>query len=396
LTTIEKILEAVSAIHVGASPQAIRKYIDVKWDDRNTGTIAGELQLLTVNHFSRVNYGVNKKSRLTNLGSKHDKLFMNDDGSYVLYDASIHGVWEIYRDGNEHKIRKIKQEKVKVTFAPADIVWFKNVTNRIEGEAYMNIKTETFVLHFPNIHAENGNIKLAKQNELIIISQVIEGVRCLTHLVTPIDDIVVHDNSRTDYKYGRNVRIITFAPFEFGIKVEESIWNDIKYPGITQGNVCNLNNISSIKSVPVIQLETWNLFIPFFNIAYKEDLKIVDGISDELEFESPELTGKEGKSMLISHMARERNLSLVRKKKKIAFENGVAFCSVCNFSFIAKYNAEFIECHHIVPISAGERLTSISELELVCSNCHRMLHKQFQGKFLSIAELINRIKELGS
>jgi predicted HNH restriction endonuclease len=37
----------------------------------------------------------------------------------------------------------------------------------------------------------------------------------------------------------------------------------------------------------------------------------------------------------------------------------------------------FAECHHLVPISRLEpgHRTRLEDLAIVCSNCHRMLHK---------------------
>ena len=47
----------------------------------------------------------------------------------------------------------------------------------------------------------------------------------------------------------------------------------------------------------------------------------------------------------------------------------------------------FIECHHVTPVSelrAGTR-TRLSDLAVVCSNCHRMLHRR--RPWLTAAEL---------
>jgi len=63
------------------------------------------------------------------------------------------------------------------------------------------------------------------------------------------------------------------------------------------------------------------------------------------------------------------------------------FCEVCHFSFIESYSQDYIECHHIVPISKGERISKLEDLILVCSNCHRMLHRKIDGQYLSIVEL---------
>ena len=87
------------------------------------------------------------------------------------------------------------------------------------------------------------------------------------------------------------------------------------------------------------------------------------------------------------HRQRERNASLVKKKKQLA--KSLA-CEVCGFDFLECYGElgkGYIECHHTKPISEyqpGER-TKLADLALVCANCHRMLHRK--RPWLSIEEL---------
>ncbi|MBV8970124.1 MAG: HNH endonuclease [Verrucomicrobia bacterium] len=52
----------------------------------------------------------------------------------------------------------------------------------------------------------------------------------------------------------------------------------------------------------------------------------------------------------------------------------------------------FAECHHVLPISeVGEsRQTKVRDLAVVCSNCHRMLHRR--RPWLTVSELRNLIK----
>ncbi|WP_420719722.1 HNH endonuclease [Streptomyces sp. NRRL WC-3618] len=39
--------------------------------------------------------------------------------------------------------------------------------------------------------------------------------------------------------------------------------------------------------------------------------------------------------------------------------------------------AGYIECHHVIPLHvAGEGTTKLSDLALICSNCHRMIHRK--------------------
>ena len=91
---------------------------------------------------------------------------------------------------------------------------------------------------------------------------------------------------------------------------------------------------------------------------------------------------------MIKHIIRERNSKIVEEKKRKALEEESLRCSICTFSFIETFGVKFIECHHIKPIAeAGTLITSLSDLELVCPNCHKMLHKKHDGKYSTINEL---------
>ena len=104
------------------------------------------------------------------------------------------------------------------------------------------------------------------------------------------------------------------------------------------------------------------------------------------------LTVTEGRERLRQHRLRERNQAIVTLKKRLAREGGTLMCEVCNFSFTSTYGKDFIECHHRQPIARiGESKTTLKDLALVCANCHRMLHLRFEGRFLDIAELRERM-----
>lgn len=108
-----------------------------------------------------------------------------------------------------------------------------------------------------------------------------------------------------------------------------------------------------------------------------------------------ETAASEGKKRMSSHFTRERNSSIVHKKKDIELKSkGRLVCEVCGFDFEKIYGVRgkgFIECHHIKPISEIEdaQKTTLDDLALVCSNCHRMIHKS--RPWLSISELKNQI-----
>jgi len=90
----------------------------------------------------------------------------------------------------------------------------------------------------------------------------------------------------------------------------------------------------------------------------------------------------EGRILTRVHRVRERSRALVEKKKQqvLAAEGRLA-CEGCGFDFAATYGERgegFIECHHTIPVAtlkAGSR-TRVVDLALVCSNCHRMIHRQ--------------------
>lgn len=90
----------------------------------------------------------------------------------------------------------------------------------------------------------------------------------------------------------------------------------------------------------------------------------------------------EGKETERKHKARERNQALIKRvKASFKQKHGKLYCQVCDFSFYDKYGEigdDFIEAHHIIPLSElkGEEKTNPRDIALVCSNCHRMLHRK--------------------
>jgi hypothetical protein len=53
-------------------------------------------------------------------------------------------------------------------------------------------------------------------------------------------------------------------------------------------------------------------------------------------------------------------------------------CQACGF-FLKVGNSYIIECHHKIPISQGERITSLDDLISLCPNCHRVAHANNEG-----------------
>jgi hypothetical protein len=90
----------------------------------------------------------------------------------------------------------------------------------------------------------------------------------------------------------------------------------------------------------------------------------------------------EGKAEQVAHYRRERSAKLVAEaKRRFKEQNGRLFCEACDFDFQETYGTvgeDFIEVHHLKPVSEmqeGEK-TRLDDVALVCSNCHRILHRR--------------------
>ena len=112
------------------------------------------------------------------------------------------------------------------------------------------------------------------------------------------------------------------------------------------------------------------------------------------ESDEEDMEADEGRLLTRMHRFRERNRKLVERKKANALATlGSLPCEVCNFDFAATYGPlgdRFIEAHHILPLAqAGASTTKLADLVLVCSNCHRMLHRA--QPWISPAQLQERM-----
>jgi hypothetical protein len=113
------------------------------------------------------------------------------------------------------------------------------------------------------------------------------------------------------------------------------------------------------------------------------------------DIDEMELTATEGRRVLREHLRAERKPALARRVKEIAFKNhGHLECSVCGFDFEAIYGSigfMYAEVHHLVPLKnlKGSQRVGESDLVIVCSNCHRMLHKG--SPVFAISELQKRM-----
>lgn len=107
-------------------------------------------------------------------------------------------------------------------------------------------------------------------------------------------------------------------------------------------------------------------------LRYYQDLIMVD--SSDLNCEIETLVESKQRRMH-EKFDRRGTLSLQVKKNK-GYE-----CEACGFRFIDKYGElgeKFIEAHHLIPFASlkeGDTRLSLNDFSVLCSNCHRMIHR---------------------
>jgi len=120
-----------------------------------------------------------------------------------------------------------------------------------------------------------------------------------------------------------------------------------------------------------------------------------EGIS-EFDVDVHGFSAQEGRPHLVSHLRRERNRTIVRRKKSIAESLS---CEICGFSFEAHYGsaaAEYCEVHHLVALSEIDALTetTLEDLAILCANCHRVVHLHYPPYSLEEVRRFIRSREV--
>jgi hypothetical protein len=100
-----------------------------------------------------------------------------------------------------------------------------------------------------------------------------------------------------------------------------------------------------------------------------------------VSFPDVALVATEGGRKLYVHYVKERRPGLARAKREaVLAATGRLACEVCGFDFARRYGSlgeGFCEVHHTVPLATldEEGEVSLRDLVVLCSNCHRMIHK---------------------
>jgi ribosomal protein L44E len=272
----------------------------------------------------------------------------------------------------------------------SDIKWIKNV-KRDGGRqwAYTEYGVgDSFLLNWSKHYGANASGP--QPGEIVVIFQTIQdGLGLpkgtyLTHLVTPLDtdfkdSLGSHPLTRLVGVVGKATPPISTGLNEFNLsKVSRGMCYRIHLVGRRLG--------TSGFSTDEKQRRIWELFK-----NKKTDLRQLFGFISETEDEDEgSLEGTEKKKLRI-HKYYERDPRITKMAKAKAIRENRLKCEVCSFHFEKSYpvlGKGFIECHHIIPIGNGmKRITKIKDLALLCANCHRMIHRKHEDKYLSVANL---------
>lgn len=139
---------------------------------------------------------------------------------------------------------------------------------------------------------------------------------------------------------------------------------------------------SGMPHVGVQDREVWKEWAPRPNeLQQAVQLIRAGGASDSTPpdtQEEEEYQAPEGRILFRQHRRRERDPKLVRQKKgQVWRRTGRLACEVCDFDSAESYGLDgVIDIHHVVPLHvAGESVTRLGDLAVVCPTCHRVLHR---------------------
>ncbi len=171
-----------------------------------------------------------------------------------------------------------------------------------------------------------------------------------------------------------------------------------------EGQTDKTKELQSIRFKKELKSEFKKVFpepVGSFTIQYGQDLNhfVFTHQLVEIQYhEDEEKEYSEGRIAYRKHKTRERNPKVIKKAKErfMKENNGRLYCEACGFDFFEVYGErgkDFIEGHHTKPVSElsdGDK-TRVEDIAILCSNCHRMVHRK---PILTVDELSRKIEEL--
>lgn len=227
------------------------------------------------------------------------------------------------------------------------------------------------------IREDQGNVVLPLRNKGYVISAITflaEYTDDQRVICTPQRLRILHDNNEIDLV----VRLRRIADL---VALED-------LPGPIQALTERYLQLVS-SGVPVSELRTVSNRLAAHLEDHADLAEAIEAPSEEF-IEHPEepaevpiltnLTANETRRRLVSHNHIDRSRSIrVAKVRIFEREYGRVFCENCAFDYEERYGERgrgFIEVHHLLPLAAllPNTITSLSDLMLLCANCHRMVH----------------------
>ncbi|MDF2809227.1 MAG: endonuclease [Microvirga sp.] len=134
--------------------------------------------------------------------------------------------------------------------------------------------------------------------------------------------------------------------------------------------------------------------------ALRAAVEVQDAAPPEAGVDAEGVEAPEGRLLTRLHNYRERNRTLVRKRKEHALRvAGQLQCEVCGLVPTDTYGepgAASIEVHHTLPLHTlrAGTVTRLNDLALVCANCHRVIHSR--APWFTVEELRALHRALGA
>lgn len=125
--------------------------------------------------------------------------------------------------------------------------------------------------------------------------------------------------------------------------------------------------------------------------------RIRSGLKIAQTYDQPEedFEFTEGRAVTEAHKRIERNKSIRKKLLKKRRDDEKLHCEICKCTGLnldETIRESIFEAHHTLPIAqTGEVKTKLSDMALICANCHRLVHRlmSIEKRWISVNEVAN-------
>lgn len=220
------------------------------------------------------------------------------------------------------------------------------------GYVQKPVKSITYLLHIDLININNGNRLPPPDNTAPMFDETydVSQGKC---------------KNKEDYRYKMWLRVKNIEQIQ-PIKVDRFIRWDKDEP------------LKQITLAPHYYVK--ELVGIYSDESLRSKQLLINAIQNDIISEEIEERGPQKEGGVKEYYGKRYERSPVNRQRAIQV-HGLT-CNVCGFNFEAVYGergADFIEVHHIKPISTFEEEQHVDpkeDLITVCSNCHRMIHRK--------------------